>query len=690
MRTRPALGLALAAALLPLGGSCQLVNAIAACEEALAPAAEVNRRSEGDQLIASPGSVAALPTGDALVLWTSDGGGTAASELRAVRVNAEGVSQPGCARVDGGEDTLAGDAAILRTAKVSAVLSAPSGPTTMGLFTFLETSPLAIRAGFFNANGCVDFLAPASTRVFPVAEGAPGHVLRFNTSVSVAKDGINERFAVFWEDVDTRTLNHMVKARLVSRDVLAPAFPASAADPTGGAVTLPVRHEALLGLDAAAISPHEVALLMVGLSVERQSIQIWLARFDDTLAPLGEPVLVADAVALPTIVPLRQALLATDGDHLFVMWMALDPATQTTRAFGQAFDPRGRPVERPVRLGTAAVASDSHAAVTAHPGGGFVTAWREQGSGGVTLRARALDTFGRPAFNSQACGDADFAFAEAGAQGDLGQPSLTFLSSGSLLGAWDGVTPGSRDPDGHSVRSRLFSPRALFPGGVLRSPTAAPVAPAPLAQPPPVTERPCGQPEARSPGAACGCDLTCANDAFCGKQESVGDPGGTCYIRCDTDAGCPAGSVCSRSDGLCTAACTEHADCPAGRECFLGSCIAHCQSDAVCGTATCDPYTRRCAVQNNGAGGLYARCTRAADCHSGHCGIVYPEIGRCWSSCWPSQGGCPEGAVCVEWTPGGKDWGSCLLPCPDGVCPAGLTCERYGAKRLLVCTAGRP
>jgi hypothetical protein len=265
---------------------------------------------------------------------------------------------------------------------------------------------------------------------------------------------------------------------------------------------------------------------------------------------------------------------------------------------------------------------------------------------------------------------------------------LTVYKSGSLLVVWDGMTPGSRDPDGSSVRSRLFEPSALFVAGKLRGPGGAAVAPPPSSGAPNPDQRPCKQAGAGTPGAACTCELTCQNDAFCAKQEAVGDPGGTCYIPCTADAECPAGRICGVGTGYCASGCKTHADCPVGRECFGGGCEAFCKDDSVCGAAKCDLYSRLCSVGTNGGGGLYAPCAKGSDCRSGHCGVTHPETGRCWSSCWPSLGGCPEGAVCIEWAPAGPDWGSCLLPCPDGKCPAGLNCEPMGAQQVLVCTSG--
>ena len=675
-------------------GACQLTNGISVCGQTPSPELDVNRRTEGNQLISSSRSVAALPSGDGLALWTSDLIEGKSSELRAVRINAEGISQPGCARLDGGEDTLAGDdPASVPLLRRSALLSPPLTASSMGLVTFFqiqEGHPWAIVGSFFHANGCVDFLVPASERVFPIVEAEPGHILQYNVSVAVAPDDIHERYAVFWGDVEPEKISTTVKGRLVSRNPLAPAFPPSAADATGSAVTLPVRRESILALDATAISQHEIALITVAHSIEAQAIRIWLARFDDRLSPRGEPVMIKEAPGLAAGVPLRQASVAYDGSHLYVVWTALDGTdVKTTRLFGQAFDAQGRPAERPLRLGVAPGASDSYAALAARPGGGFVAAWRQQGSGGLSLRMRVVDSYGRPVFTNPACDDQDFPVTST-RQGDLAQASLAFLEGGSLLVAWDGKTPGGRDPDGNSVRSRLFRPSALFPGGTLRE-SARPTSPPPT---PPVDQhpdqRPCHLPEAGTPGAACNCDLSCANDAFCAKQESVGDPGGTCYIACKDGTSCPAGTTCTDGAPLCTKPCHEHADCPAGRECFAGGCVAFCKDDSVCGGGTCDIYTRRCAAQAIKGAGLYGLCRSSRDCRSESCGGSYPEEGRCWTRCWPSLGGCPEGGVCIEWLPGGKDWGSCFLPCADGHCPDGLTCERLGASQTLVCTAGRP
>src|SRR5688572_22885463 len=101
-----------ALALVPLtvlSAGCSAFNKVDVCDQPWAAPVTVNRGLEGMQKTGTPGAMVPLPGGNALVVFASEVGErdpTDATELRSVRLTAEGSPLPSCERNDSRDDLL--------------------------------------------------------------------------------------------------------------------------------------------------------------------------------------------------------------------------------------------------------------------------------------------------------------------------------------------------------------------------------------------------------------------------------------------------------------------------------------------------------------------------------------------------------------------------------------------------------
>jgi hypothetical protein len=168
----------------------------------------------------------------------------------------------------------------------------------------------------------------------------------------------------------------------------------------------------------------------------------------------------------------------------------------------------------------------------------------------------------------------------------------------------------------------------------------------------------------------CGCDADCMPGARCSGELSSGFPGGFCARPCNNSSACPAGERCIAGPGgagICILECHSKDDCGPGDYCDTKdlTCGRQCAADGDCSEGKCDTYSGQCVAEVSTTGGaLGATCLRHDDCRSGSCD---PTTNRCRVFCVVSRAACPEGAVCVEETPG-NELGVCRLPCGSGTC----------------------
>jgi hypothetical protein len=444
----------------------------------------------------------------------------------------------------------------------------------------------------------------------------------------------------------------------------------------------------ILGLDAVATGPDEV-LVVWGSSRGDFKYTLHSQLFDGALRPKGDVAVLAQDLPYETL-PLGAVVAAAfDGTHVLVTTLRRTTGG-ATRAFARAYLPSGRTAGDELTLGSADATSDGFVSLTALPGGGFLAAWRQQigdaaTSGAVSLRAVALDTYGRKAFTNRACGEADFQLVVA-AGNDVGRVALASGPDGRVVAAYTEASTGEESLSQSDVSLIAMRATDLFPSGRLRSTTSA----SPAVGPPPKRiagqHASCSHPTAGRPGRACRCDDSCDDGGVCLAEELSGYAGGKCVLACDprvTPDGCPAGSRCrAYSDGVsgsCDIACDVDADCGVGRRCFAQQhvCLPFCITDADCRTNSCNLYDKLCDSPgyNPNGGRLLAKCEFDTDCRSGFCALAEDpwQPKTCAVECVtdvPSS--CPDGGICLG-VPAGDRSGWCLPPCKN------LSCKHYDA-----------
>src|SRR5687768_14939756 len=90
-------------------GGCSAFNKIDVCNETISAPLTLNHRFEGIQKTGSPNTVAPLPGGGALVVFSSEVPGrdeSEVTELRGVRLTADGGKLPSCDQNDSLDDVL--------------------------------------------------------------------------------------------------------------------------------------------------------------------------------------------------------------------------------------------------------------------------------------------------------------------------------------------------------------------------------------------------------------------------------------------------------------------------------------------------------------------------------------------------------------------------------------------------------
>ncbi len=147
---------------------------------------------------------------------------------------------------------------------------------------------------------------------------------------------------------------------------------------------------------------------------------------------------------------------------------------------------------------------------------------------------------------------------------------------------------------------------------------------------------------------------------------------------CESDDDCPSGTVCL--ENFCTKIpCEDTEDCPDDHVCFNGFCYPICDIDNgepctdgfVCvdpgnteANPICLPYPFPCDENNLPGDG----CPPGYICWGGYC----------WHTCSGAIGDCPPGMICVESLDEGVGF-ICVypeggFPCVDGACPDGFDC----------------
>jgi hypothetical protein len=699
-----------AAGLTLCAAGCSAWNTIDVCDQKSAGPITVNQGFEGIQKTGSPAAIAPLPGGNAMVVFASEVGGrdpAEVTELRSVRLTADGARLPGCEGNDGRDDVLvpAVQTDPGKQLREAGFAAGPVGPNRTGLITYRAQEgdrPPELWGVFFQSNGCPYFGSSDRRKAFLIATVPSGEELVGQSVVALGAGKPDDDFLVLWEELSGDGV-FRARARVLRMTPSGPVFLPTVPSREGAAVSLPdvVIPKFLYGM-APVVMGNEIAVAAhYSTGGNDSQLQVWF--FDDRLQMVRPTVQVASDGVRGELLPGRDVTAAYDGRTLLVGWIMNDPAGRAS-LFTRALDPQGRPRAPAFRVRTQADATDNFPVATAWKDHGFLVSWRQQGGQGdrtgPRILGRLLDSSGRPSFTAQACGEQPFVIAQQ-SDGDRRQASIAPLESNDVLAVWTEDSTHGADTSGSSIQGRVLPVGSLFVGASKPGSGKVPPPPIDAGDPPPPPDGGPGdsapgamceapQPHTRKGGERCLCNVDCESGAAsCGIELPEGFPGGMCIKACNIAMpdSCGPGGVCrgNATDAYCLRACTTHEDCGPGRACSgtPRACMPYCWKDSDCRSGHCDPYRGLChseAAPLSGKGALEP-CLRHDDCRSRYCSSVN---NRCLVSCHAAMPNCPATTICVPFPNG--DGGLCLPTCPDGTCfdPA-LKCNTQAGLAEKVC-----
>jgi hypothetical protein len=694
------------AVVLALLTGCSAFNKVDVCETPPSTSLTLNHRFEGIQKTGSPSASVPLPGGGAMVVFASEVPGrdlAEVTELRSVRLTAEGAKLQSCDKNDTLDDVLvaADPTNPAKQLREQSWVAAPAGPNRPGLLVYVATEegrPTELWGLFFESDGCPYGSGSDRRKTFLIATVPAADELFGPSALSLGVGKDQNDFLVLWEVLSGSSMQGY--ARVLRETPSGPEYLATALAPDGSAAKLPSVPDLLYGLAPALVGENVVIAAHYSTTSSPPDSHVVLWFFDDHLRMLSAPVQVSQGDPRGELLLGRHITVAYDGRTILVGWSRND-SNGKVRVFSRAFDPEGRARGPALRLGTEPAATDNFPTVMAWPDHGFLFAWRQEGgraeTAGPRILGRVLDSAGQPAFTGRACGEEPFVIAHQ-SDGDRRQPNVVGLQSNDVLATWTDDTKKSTDTSGSSIQGRLLPLETLFvgkprPGGPKSAPPPAPPRGPDAGAPPdaePVIMCETDKPGTQLGGDKCLCDSDCETGASCGIELAAGFPGGSCIKSCNptmtgTDQ-CGVGRQCRGvgTNGFCWNNCATHADCGPGRACQGKPryCVPFCASDEECRSGHCDLYRGLCAATANeptGAG-LMEPCLRHDDCKSRQC-----VTNKCVTTCHPAKSmNCPANGVCVPYPDG--DGGLCLPECgPGDTCPMNTTCRTMTGMPKKVC-----
>ena len=451
------------AALLVVAG-CSQTNDIDVCERSLPARTTVNRLYQGHQAIEHPSALAALPIGEAALVFTSEAaeGPAAPYDVRFARLGPDGTPQTDCSSGSSYERTLGRTEGHPRASGRSGVIAPPFPGRTEGLVTWTETDPdgaSRVAALFVSQAGCFN----RSEKPFVIGESeAPYRSLGRPLPVAVRPSTSDDEFVVLWLATNPATQNARLMARAVKDTGFGPTFLAIPPSLDDKPIQVPMAERQIRVATAVAMGAASGRLAIVWYEREPLSGRLRLGVYDRQLRPIpaaGEPLLVAtDQDATPLAVG-RPLVGAFDGRHLMISWVARD-AESRERVMAMVADEDGKPLRPAFQASTRPASEEGLPALTGLAGGGFFLAWH--GNDGAGLRGALFATDGTRRFANPACDLAEFTFP-GGVTGDRSQASVAELRNGDLLVSFTDWTTAEIDPTGASIRSLLLPRRATFP-----------------------------------------------------------------------------------------------------------------------------------------------------------------------------------------------------------------------------------
>ncbi|MFT3837854.1 MAG: hypothetical protein QM723_12755 [Myxococcaceae bacterium] len=445
--------------------SCTLGNTIDVCERTTPRERDFNARTEGDQLLPDRNAIAALPSGGALVVWTSvpESG---LPEIRGAVASGDGALLPSC------------DSAKERTFNPSyqyadrAAVVVPSKADALGAVIYrrhILHQHDEIWAVPISADGCALPEADTANQPFALAVADTGGQYSQPTAAILSDGTIVVVFTAF----PPGSLRPHLLARRFRLKVGSEAeFLATPLSPHGELADAVETNGAHAN---AVLVPMSDGAAMAFFELEEDGYRIKLVRFASDFSIRWGPVLLADQKVPTGLGPQDVAVnLAYEPDSFFVTWVTIDFSIQPVvegifvSGDGQYLSAPRAPNGGPFRLGSGNGVVESGVSLTGTGEGGFLVAWHESGTAthadrsGFGLRAVGFDRDGAVRFSNRACDSTDFQL-NLSTDGDQTQPALTRMADGAFLAAWNTKGGDSVDRDGSGVRAVGLTLRELFP-----------------------------------------------------------------------------------------------------------------------------------------------------------------------------------------------------------------------------------
>jgi len=455
---------------------CLLANKIDVCERPLPEGRELNALTDGPQRVGSPRAVAAVPTGEALVVFRSGVFGAVDDErsvLRTVLVDAAGTPLRTCNAAS--EYTLVDVGPSDRIFHNHAAVTLPEALGDIGLVSFVRYDrtqvSMEVMGQLVSPQGC----SIGTTTPFEISDEPDGtpcessasfHCVVTPSTVQVKPN----RFAVFWlssRSVGPLGFDSGIFGRVFDVDFQGhrPLATSLAFNGTPARLTEPGSGPSSVA--ALGLGQGRIALAWQDRSVGRPlrtMIRITNDRFDRLSSELEIAASTAESPELTSVA------LAMTGSRLLAAWVQRNRTgvdAVFTRILELEADGEVTPVsiEREVDAPAQARQDRPTATVVAGPKGPlFLVGWTEDdGDGdGRGVRALWLDVDGNPAFNNTSCGDTPFVLTSVRA-GDQREPAAAVLANGALFVVWSDEGRSMQDRSGSAVFGATYEPRTLLP-----------------------------------------------------------------------------------------------------------------------------------------------------------------------------------------------------------------------------------
>lgn len=447
--------------------SCTLGNTIDVCERKPTREKDFNTRTEGDQLLPTRNASAPMPSGGAMLVWTSVPMG-ARPEVRGALVSADGSLSATC--------DSAGEITYNPTNQYAdqVALVAPAANDQLGAVVYrrhILGQHDEIWVVPINGSGCP--LGDTEPKPFALAVGPDGGTFTLPSAAAMSDGSIAVTFTSLAAGVPRPHL--LVRRFKLTQIGLAPKFlptPNSAVGDLADAISPDGAHE------NGVLVPMSDGAAMVYFDLEGDGYHIELARLAPDFSIRWGPLLLSEQTVPSGFLPQDISVnLAYEPDSFFITWLTGDLLLQPVvegmfvSGDGKYLSAPRAPNGGPFRLGTGNGAIEGSVTMTGTGEGGFLAAWQEAGSGsahadhsGYGLRAVGFDAQGAVRFSNRVCETDDFGL-NLEITGDQTQPALTRLADGTVVAAWQskGGDDSDRDRDGFGLKTVGLSLRELFP-----------------------------------------------------------------------------------------------------------------------------------------------------------------------------------------------------------------------------------